>query len=87
MPPNSERQAMKSTTIRFPPAAHAVLTEAAAQEGVDFSAYVREAAMARWAFERGVELGRGRRSSDQAKLRVAQRVLQELRTLLTVAPR
>lgn len=74
---------MKSTTIRFPPRAHALLTEAAEREGVDFSAYVREAAMARWAFERGVELGRGRRSSDAATLRVAQRILEELRGLLT----
>jgi len=45
---------MRTTTIRWPDATHAAIGRAAAEAGVGFTQYVREAALVRAAWEQGL---------------------------------
>jgi hypothetical protein len=48
---------MRTTTIRWPDATHAAIARAAAEAGVGFTQYVREAALVRSAWEQGLAAG------------------------------
>ena len=48
---------MRTTTIRWPDATHAAIGRAAAEAGVGFTQYVREAALVRAAWEQGLAAG------------------------------
>lgn len=45
--------------VRFPPASHRMLTDAAAREGISLAEYVREAALMRMAWELGLQRAGG----------------------------
>jgi hypothetical protein len=55
MPESDPSPRLRTVTVRFPGPAHAVIEEAARAEGVSFAAYVREAALMRWAYYLGRE--------------------------------
>lgn len=46
---------VRTTTTRWPDTLHREITQHAASEGVTFAQYVREATVARWAWELGIK--------------------------------
>ena len=73
---------MRATTIRFGGRFYSVLQGAARAEGVSLAAYVREAAMMRWAYESGVVAARGRERARDVPLAERDAVLAAVREAL-----
>lgn len=71
-------QPVRPTTIRWPDGIHAGIEQMARAEGVSFAQFVREAALMRWAFTRGMAaVGNGEAVLWDAALAEARQAISE----------